>query len=150
MKRVTPLVVFLVASIAAVAQDWQGKFEQLGTSLPTPNEYRTASGAPGQSYWQQKADYVIAVTLDDAKHSITGTETITYTNNSPDPLTYLWVQLDQNMRAKDSNSPKVSGNSIKTNEMSTKSYQRITSEFDYDGGFKIGSVTDVNGAAFHM
>ena len=147
MKRVTPLVVFLVASVAAVAQDWQGKFEQLGTSLPTPNEYRTASGAPGQAYWQQKADYVISVTLDDAKHSITGTETITYTNNSPDPLTYLWVQLDQNMRAKDSNSPKVSENSIRANEMSTKSYQRITSEFDFDGGFKIASVTAANGAA---
>ena len=147
MKRVTPLVVFLVASITAIAQDWQGKFEQLGTSLPTPNEYRTASGAPGQAYWQQKADYVIAVTLDDAKHSITGTETITYTNNSPDPLTYLWVQLDQNVRAKDSNSPKISENYIRANDMSTKSYQRITGVEDYDGGYKIGSVTDANGTA---
>jgi len=145
MKRVIPLLVFLAASFAAMAQNWQGKFEQLGTTLPTPNEYRTASGAPGQAYWQQQADYVIAVTLDDDKHAISGTETITYTNNSPDPLSYLWIQLDQNMRAKDSNSPKVSGNSIKTNEMSAKSFHRIAGVENYDGGFKIASITDANG-----
>ena len=114
MKKVIHLVVFIIASSAAMAQNWKGKFEQLGTTLPTPNEYRTASGAPGQSYWQQQADYVIAVILDDEKYSISGTETITYTNNSPDPLSYLWVQLDQNVRAKDSNTPKVSENSIRS------------------------------------
>lgn len=72
------------------------KFEQLGTILPTPNEYRTASGAPGNKYWQQKADYDIDVTLDEKNLTVIGTETVTYHNNSPDVLTYLWLQLDEN------------------------------------------------------
>ena len=72
------------------------KFEQLGTILPDANTYRTASGAPGHQYWQQKADYKINVTLDENSRYIIGDETITYTNNSPDALTYLWLQLDEN------------------------------------------------------
>src|SRR5215208_158766 len=78
------------------------KFRQLEEILPTPNEYRTASGAPGHRYWQQRADYKVDVELDDANQRISGSETITYFNNSPDTLTYLWVQLDQNIFAKDS------------------------------------------------
>lgn len=78
-------------------QSYHGnKFEQLGTILPTPNEYRAASGAPGNKYWQQRADYDIDVTLDEKNLSIVGTETVTYHNNSPDALTYLWLQLDEN------------------------------------------------------
>ncbi|MDX2033281.1 MAG: M1 family metallopeptidase [Blastocatellia bacterium] len=76
------------------------KFRQLEEILPTPNEYRTASGAPGHRYWQQRADYSIDAELDDAKQRLIGSETITYYNNSPDTLTYLWVQLDQNHFAK--------------------------------------------------
>src|SRR3954470_21486803 len=72
------------------------KFEALGTILPTPNEYRTASGAPGPKYWQQRADYDIQCNLDEDKQVLTGSETITYSNNSPDELTYLWLQLDEN------------------------------------------------------
>jgi hypothetical protein len=72
------------------------KFEQLGTTLPTPNEYRTASGAPGPKYWQQRADYNIKCELDETKQRLTGSETVTYYNNSPDVLTYLWFQLDEN------------------------------------------------------
>ncbi len=72
------------------------KFEQLGTTLPTPNEYRTASGAPGPKYWQQRADYNIKCTLDEKALRLTGSETVTYYNNSPDVLTYLWFQLDEN------------------------------------------------------
>jgi peptidase M1-like protein len=145
MKRVSLVIVIVMASITSFAQNWQGKFEQLGTTLPTPNEYRTASGAPGQSYWQQKADYVIAVELNDVERSITGKETITYTNNSPDHLTYLWVQLEQNMRAQDSNTKKVTSNQIKKTEISTKSLQSITGVEEYDGGYKIAAVTDANG-----
>ncbi|MEM7568489.1 MAG: M1 family metallopeptidase [Pseudomonadota bacterium] len=77
-------------------------FEQLGQDLPTPNVYRTASGAPGAEYWQQQADYKIDVTLDEDKKRITATEIITYTNNAPDSLRYLWVQLDQNRFKNDS------------------------------------------------
>src|ERR1043165_2394633 len=72
------------------------KFEQLGSIMPTPNEYRTASGAPGPKYWQQRADYDIKCELDEANLKLTGSETITYYNNSPNELTYLWLQLDEN------------------------------------------------------
>jgi hypothetical protein len=72
------------------------KFEQLGTILPTPNECRTASGAPGSRYWQQRADYEIEARLDEKNLTIIGTETVTYHNNSPDVLQYLWLQLDEN------------------------------------------------------
>ena len=64
---------------------------------PGPNEYRDASGSPGPGYWQQRADYVIAATLDTAAKTITGTVTVTYTNNSPDTLRFVWMQLDQNL-----------------------------------------------------
>ncbi len=72
------------------------KFEQLGTTLPTPNAYRSASGAPGPEYWQQRADYNIKCELDEANLRLTGSETITYFNNSPDRLSYIWLQLDEN------------------------------------------------------
>jgi hypothetical protein len=72
------------------------RFEQLGTILPTPNEYRTASGAPGPKYWQQRCDYDIKCSLDEKNLTLTGTENITHYNNSPDVLTYLWIQLDEN------------------------------------------------------
>jgi hypothetical protein len=72
------------------------KFEQLGTILPTPNEQRTASGAPGVKYWQQRADYTIKCKLDENALTLKGSEEIVYTNNSPDPLTYIWIQLDEN------------------------------------------------------
>lgn len=75
------------------------KFEQLGTILPTPNVYRTASGSPGQSYWQQRADYDIEAYLDEDKRNLKGSETITYYNNSPDDLDYIWLQLDENQQS---------------------------------------------------
>src|SRR2546423_14311963 len=78
------------------------KFRQSEENLPTPNEQRAASGAPGRAYWQQRADYNTKVELDDVQHTITGTETVTYYNNSPDTLQYLWLQLDQNIWAKNS------------------------------------------------
>ncbi|MBS1571433.1 MAG: M1 family metallopeptidase [Bacteroidetes bacterium] len=75
------------------------KFEQLGTILPTPNIYRTASGAPGERYWQNKADYNIKAFLDEDKKILQGSETITYHNNSSDNLDYLWLQLDENQQS---------------------------------------------------
>ena len=75
------------------------KFEQLGTILPTPNDQRTASGAPGPKYWQQRVDYDIKCELDEANNKLTGSETITYHNNSPDVLNYLWFQLDENQHS---------------------------------------------------
>nr|HPI00120.1 M1 family metallopeptidase [Chitinophagaceae bacterium] len=72
------------------------KFEQLDYLVQSPNEYRTASGAPGPKYWQQRADYDITAALDEKNKRITGSETITYYNNSPNSLTYIWLQLDEN------------------------------------------------------
>ena len=80
-------------------------FKQLYEEFSTPNQYRSASGAPGPAYYQQQADYVMDIELDDKNKKLMGYETITYTNNSPDVLDYLWVQLDQNMRARDSKTP---------------------------------------------
>ncbi len=96
---------FLLSAFGAIhAQDIKNnpgsnhgnKFEQLGTILPTANEYRTASGAPGPKYWQQRADYDIKCELDEANLKLKGSETVTYYNNSPDLLTYIWLQLDEN------------------------------------------------------
>ena len=72
------------------------KFEQLGSIRADPSEYRNAAGAPGHKYWQQKADYKINAKLDEENRTLFGEEVITYTNNSPDPLSYLWLQLDEN------------------------------------------------------
>ena len=77
-------------------------FKQLDEVWPTPNDLRRPSGAPGKGYWQQRADYVIDVALDDAKQILTGSEKITYFNHSPDDLTYLWLQLDQDRYEPDS------------------------------------------------
>ena len=88
------------------------KFKQLKEELSTPNVYRTASGAPGHQYYQNEADYVMNITLNDNEQKITGSETITYFNNSPDPLEYLWLQLDQNKRAQNSDSYKIQNSSL--------------------------------------
>ncbi len=120
----------------------KNKFRQLGQELPTPNVYRTASGAPGHEYWQQQADYVMDIEIDDEKQSISGFETITYHNNSPDPLDYVWLQLDQNVRATDSDSYIIKNNSI-SEKMSPRQLKGLTPEFD--GGFKIQEVKDISG-----
>lgn len=131
-------------SFAQQTPKWQGKFEQLDQTLPTPNEYRSGSGAPGPKYWQQKADYNITAELNDANQSITGSETITYTNNSPDVLRYLWLQLDQNNQAKGNNSAKTTTNSIK-DSTAAKTISGSLGLYNFDGGFKIKSVTDASG-----
>ncbi|HUO52753.1 MAG TPA: M1 family metallopeptidase [Gemmatimonadaceae bacterium] len=83
------------AAPALVAAEPFARTERL--EWPGPNRYRSASGAPGPDYWQQRADYDIAVTLDTAARTVTGRVTITYTNNSPDTLTFVWLQLDQEL-----------------------------------------------------
>lgn len=144
MKRILVVALMVVSGQVWAQGEWNQKFEQLGTMLPSPNEYRTASGAPGAAYWQNEANYDIDVELDDDKQVISGRETITYINNSPDVLDYLWVQLDQNVRAKDSNTPSVTPSSM-SDSVAGKSLLRITSDYDYDGGYKIAGVTTVDG-----
>ncbi len=141
------LMVGLLLTLFAFAQQpatWQGKFEQLEQALPTPNEYRSGSGAPGPKYWQQKADYAITAELNDNDQSISGSETITYHNNSPDALRYLWIQLDQNNLTKDNNTGKTTTNNIKEST-DAKTIASELSLYDFDGGFKIKSVTDAVG-----
>ena len=108
MKKILIASCFMLGVLGLTnAQDIQNnpnsnhgnKFEQLGTILPTPNEYRTASGAPGPKYWQQRCDYDIKCELDEPNLKLTGTETVTYFNNSPDVLSYLWLQLDENQHS---------------------------------------------------
>jgi hypothetical protein len=137
---------FILFSFSLIAQDWKGKFEQLDQTLPTPNEYRTGSGSPGPKYWQQKADYQIAVELNDANQSISGTEKITYHNNSPDVLKYLWLQLDQNLYEKESNTGRTSNNSIR-DSVASKMIAGQLGLYDFDGGYKIKSVNDAGGKA---
>lgn len=137
-----PLSLWALAALAQEAPQWQGKFEQLGQMLPTPNEYRTGSGAPGPKYWQQKADYVISVELHEATNSITGTETITYTNNSPDVLKYLWLQLDQNILS-DDNTLGSSTTGVVKDSADAKSYAADVS--DFKAGFTIKTIKETNG-----
>jgi hypothetical protein len=118
------------------------KFRQLGTELPTPNVYRTASGAPGHAYWQQQADYNMKIRLDDDRQRIDGQSQITYTNNSPDALSYVWLQLDQNLRALDSDAHKIATSRIE-DRMTFDAARKLEPWFD--GGFKITQVADAAG-----
>ncbi|WP_020596489.1 M1 family metallopeptidase [Spirosoma panaciterrae] len=131
---------------APSTQHANNRFEQLGPLLPTPNTFRTASGAPGKDYFQNRADYDIKATLDDAAQKITGSETITYHNNSSDVLPYLWLQLDQNLFR-----PDAIGNSSRTNSINSDrgmSFQQLNQGGDLatkDYGHKITSVRDAAG-----
>jgi len=149
------LSAFLV-SVGAFAQETQdkperkpghtntNKFKQLYDEFSTPNEYRAASGAPGHAYYQQQADYKMDLTLDDVKAKLFGNETITYTNNSPDVLKYLWVQLDQNVRAQDSKSPLIQGSGISKMDRASSFVDSYLTD-GFDGGFNIEHVQDANG-----
>jgi hypothetical protein len=122
------------------------KFRQLEEILPTPNEQRAASGAPGRSYWQQRADYSIKVELDDEHQRITGTETVTYFNQSPDTLAYLWVQLDQNLFAKDSDAVLTATAPSFTN-IPYRTIDSLLARREFEGGYRIASVHDAAGAS---
>ncbi|RMF15953.1 MAG: aminopeptidase, partial [Alphaproteobacteria bacterium] len=125
----------------------QDKFRQLDEALPTPNRYRSASGAPGPDYWQQKVDYRIAVRLDEQAKRIRGDETVTYHNNSPDTLTYLWVQLDQNRFAHDSKAVLSRTTEAKNGRMGYGTLRGILATDRGDFGNRILQVTDAEGHA---
>jgi hypothetical protein len=117
------------------------KFSQMYDLLATPNMFRTASGAPGPAYYQQQADYKIDVELDDKNAKLSGSETITYYNNSPDNLEYLWIQLDQNQASKNSQSPLVENEKIEQ----VLPVNKFTNEYLKQGlerGFNIEYVKD--------
>jgi hypothetical protein len=142
------------------AGPFDDKFRQLDELLPTPTDTRTASGAPGHAYWQQRADYRIRASLDEARRAIQGSETVTYHNNSPDTLHYLWVQLDQNMFRADSDNRNIasypsreawrSSSAPGTGAAGQAGLQYEAARFlaesrKFDGGFKVASVTGLDG-----
>ncbi len=145
MKINITLFLFLVTfNLSQAQEDLKGrKFEQLGTALPTPNTYRTASGAPGHEYWQQKVDYDMDVVLNDENQTITGVEKITYTNNSPDVLTYFWVQLDQNMQSQESDTYTAETSEI-TQNLNEQGLKTLIGH-NFDLGFKILEIKDLSG-----
>jgi hypothetical protein len=120
------------------------KFEQLGTILPTPNEYRTASGSPGAKYWQQRADYDIDVKLDEKNLSIIGTETVTYHNNAPESLPYLWLQLDENQHDPKSDNHYWDENKV-SEPLTIQAIEGLEKKHLQELGDKIDAVTDETG-----
>lgn len=150
VKRIAAIIVLALLTWSAFAQQpqqaWQGKFEQLDQALPTPNSYRTGSGAPGPAYWQQRADYVINVEVDDNTQLLTGSETITYYNNSPETLRYLWLQLDQNIFGEDNLTEQTNTGSVRDSLPGAYfGYVSGITVSDYKGGYTIKSVKDAAG-----
>jgi hypothetical protein len=147
MHYLSILVLSLTSAFYIKAQNLSNTdnspFRQLYDVLPTPNNYRTATGSPGHEYYQNRADYKINVELNDENQSISGEAIITYHNQSPDILTYLWIQLDQNILSKQSDSHRINSQSI-----NDKMEASEVTKFDpwFDGGYKIEYVTDVNGS----
>ncbi len=146
------LIFFLLVAITCSSQDIKNnpgsnhgnRFEQLGTILPTPTEYRTASGAPGPKYWQQRCDYNISCRLDESQKILYGRETITYFNNSPDKLSYLWLQLDENQHSKANNAGYPYSNPM-PQVLSVQDIKNLSGETDKEYGDNIEEVTDASG-----
>ena len=154
MKKITlllllPAMLFAQEKTAPVAPKQTGKydtnkFSQMYDLLATPNMFRTASGAPGPAYYQQQADYKINVELDDKKSTLTGSETVTYYNNSPDTLEYLWVQLDQNQAAKTSQTPLAESQRMEQVFPAGNFANKFLKQ-EQERGFNIEFVKDVKG-----
>ncbi len=151
MRIFLALMFFVCTCLSATAQNAQNnpgsnhanRFEQLGTMLRSPNEYRTASGAPGPKYWQQRVDYDIAARLDEQNRKLIGRETITYYNNSPDNLTYLWLQLDENQHSSKNNANYQSSNPMR----SVYTPDALDNErYDKEYGINIEAITNLTGA----
>ena len=144
MRTLTFLLLLFVCNINAQTQPWQGKFEPIDNMISAPNVYRAASGAPGKAYWQQRADYNIKATLDEKNNTLYGEETITYYNNSPDDLTYLWVQLEQNVNKKENEDFGSINNRMK-DSITSRKLQFLTRAIDFPAGYTIKHVKDADG-----
>ena len=153
MKRIKFLsFLFFFTSVLLTSQEVKvpsgqknnNKFKQLYEEFSTPNRYRTASGSPGKDYYQQKVDYTMDIILDDENAKLYGNEKINYKNNSPDELSYLWVQLDQNIRG-DYNMEDMKTSSGIPEMSSIDSFVDEFTSKKFVGGFNIDKVTDENG-----
>ncbi|MFM7261681.1 MAG: M1 family metallopeptidase [bacterium] len=121
-------------------------FRQLDEVLPTPNDFRTASGAPGPRYWQQKVDHDIEVELDPVRAEISGRQKIVYHNNSPDELRYLWVQLDQNRFRRDSLGERAEPAPDLSAPQDIRALRNIVEQSEWEGGYRDVLVQDAKGA----
>lgn len=150
-------------SIRQTKGDFEDKFRQLDEALPTPNTWRNAGGQPGHEYWQQQVDYVINAVLDEQNRRLTGHESIHYSNNSPDTLSYLWLQLDQNIFRSDSmaemsldfggagrRGPAVqAGSDDAPARLSLGELRRQQAMADIEMGYEINAVEDAQGNALN-
>ena len=143
--RTTVACLFVNCTVAALAAEPRvDHFRQLDDVWPTPNDIRRPSGAPGKDYWQQKVDYDIRLEIDDERQILTGSETITYHNNSPDELAVLWIQLDQNRYEPDSDDW-LSTTAPDLKRLSYNGLRTLLYREQFDGGFKVTSVRDKKG-----
>ncbi|MCA6440385.1 MAG: M1 family metallopeptidase, partial [Chitinophagaceae bacterium] len=156
MRKIALMIGLMVSVVGVSAQNIMNnpssnhgnKFEQLGTILPTPNEYRTASGAPGPKYWQQRADYDIKCELDEAGLKLKGAETVTYYNNSPDVLTYIWLQLDENEHSSINNANYQDATGLGRGVLTTRTIDGLLdAKKDNGNGDIISKLTDASGKA---
>jgi hypothetical protein len=149
MKKLLLLPLFILTMILPVSAQKAhynvSKFKQIDEELPTPNNEHKATGAPGYEYTQQQVDYKIDIVLDEEKNRIYGEETITYHNNSKDDLTYLWIQLDQNVRKANSKTPDIQ-ETVTSDLYTPEEFYNNFIKAPFDGGFKIEYVKNINGS----
>ena len=156
MKQIIYLVILNFFFLKTTAQDIRNnpgsnhgnRFEQLGTILPSPNEYRAASGAPGSKYWQQRCDYKITCEIDEPNRRLNGKETLTFFNNSPDALDYLWLQLDENQHSTTNNAGYENSNGM-PQQISEQDINRMQGKLDKEYGDNILKVTDALGKSLN-
>jgi hypothetical protein len=155
MKKLKLISFLFFASLTAFSQEVKkepqghtdiNKFSQMYAEMATPNMFRTASGAPGPEYYQQRADYKINLELDDKASKMYGSETVTYYNNAPESLDYLWVQLDQNIARRDSQTPLIDSQTI-PQATSVENFTKTYMGKGFDGGFNLEYVKDEKGNA---
>ena len=159
MKKSISIAFLFFASLTSFAQEVKkeetkkdqghtdiNKFSQMYAEMATPNMFRTASGAPGPAYYQQRADYKINVELDDKLSRMYGSETVTYYNNAPESLDYLWVQLDQNIARRDSQTPLIDNQTMPTST-SPENFAKSYMGKSFDGGYNLEYVKDEKGNA---
>ena len=144
--RLLPILIITILvnfNLTAQTQPWEGKFEPIDNLIAPPNTYRTASGAPGRDYWQQRANYNIKATINEKTNTLSGEETITYFNNSPDELSYLWLQLEQNVNKKENEDFGSINNEVK-DFITTRKMQFLTRAIDFPAGYSIKEIKDAN------
>lgn len=155
MKKLKLIAFLFFASNTAFSQEVKkepqghtdiNKFSQMYAEMATPNMFRTASGAPGPAYYQQRADYKINLELDDKASKMYGSETVTYYNNAPESLDYLWVQLDQNIARRDSQTPLIDSQTM-PQATSAENFTKTYMGKGFDGGFNLEYVKDEKGNA---